>query len=201
MVSKNSWLLLFLALFVSACSEVKSTRYKDTSVLEVPPVMKIVEKPKELVKESEKAESSGLGDIVKLAGSVEQPVIQIKKMFDRSWNIVEQGLKLSEIEITDKNREEGVFYLKFDPDNKSSKDSGLMDSMSFFFSKDDYDEAAYKLTVIWKESSTEVSAELIEKVADDLLDDEDGDFDSSVDPGAKLIKALYKTMRDDLPID
>jgi len=201
MVLKNSWLLFLIILFVGACSEAKNTRYKDTSVLESPPVMDIVEKPKAVVKETEKIENTGLGDVVKLVGSDEQPVIQIKKIFDRSWDIVGEGLKLSEIEISDKNREEGVYYLRFDPDNRSSKDSGLMDSMAFLFFTDDYDEAPYKLTVIWKDSSTEVTAELVDEQSDDFLDDGKGDFDGSVDSGAKLIKALYKTIRDDLPND
>mgnify|MGYP000745247841 FL=1 len=201
MVLKNSWLLFLIILFVGACSEAKNTRYKDTSVLESPPVMDIVEKPKAVVKETEKIENTGLGDVVKLVGSDEQPVIQIKKIFDRSWDIVGEGLKLSEIEISDKNREEGVYYLRFDPDNRSSKDSGLMDSMAFLFFADDYDEAPYKLTVIWKDSSTEVTAELVDEQSDDFLDDGKGDFDGSVDSGAKLIKALYKTIRDDLPND
>jgi len=201
MVLKNSWLLFLITLFVGACSEAKNTRYKDTSVLESPPVMDIVEKPKAVVKETEKIENTGLGDVVKLVGSDEQPVIQIKKIFDRSWDIVGEGLKLSEIEISDKNREEGVYYLRFDPDNRSSKDSGLMDSMAFLFFTDDYDEAPYKLTVIWKDSSTEVTAELVDEQSDDFLDDGKGDFDGSVDSGAKLIKALYKTIRDDLPND
>jgi len=201
MVLKNSWLLFLIILFVGACSEAKNTRYKDTSVLESPPVMDIVEKPKAVIKETEKIENTGLGDVVKLVGSDEQPVIQIKKIFDRSWDIVGEGLKLSEIEISDKNREEGVYYLRFDPDNRSSKDSGLMDSMAFLFFTDDYDEALYKLTVIWKDSSTEVTAELVDEQSDDFLDDGKGDFDGSVDSGAKLIKALYKTIRDDLPND
>jgi len=201
MVLKNSWLLFLIILFVGACSEAKNTRYKDTSVLESPPVMDIVEKPKAVIKETEKIENTGLGDVVKLVGSDEQPVIQIKKIFDRSWDIVGEGLKLSEIEISDKNREEGVYYLRFDPDNRSSKDSGLMDSMAFLFFTDDYDEAPYKLTVIWKDSSTEVTAELVDEQSDDFLDDGKGDFDGSVDSGAKLIKALYKTIRDDLPND
>lgn len=201
MYSKSYWLLFLVPLLTAACTDVKSTRYQDTSELETPPVMKIVEKPKAISKDLEKEENKGLGDIVKLAGPAELPVIHIKKMFNRSWAIVEQGLNLSEIEITDKNREEGTYYLKFDPDDKSSKDSSMMDSMAFFLFKDDYEEAAYKLSVVWKESNTEVSVELIDAESDDLLDDGEDDFEGSVDPGAKLIRALYKTIRDDLPID
>ena len=198
---KKYWLLFFMPVLISACSEVKNPRYKDTSALEVPPVMEIAETPQAPRDDAEEAENTGLGGIVSISGSAEHPVIKIKKMFERSWNIVEQGLALSEIEITDKNRDRGVFYVKFDPDRQTSKDPGLLDKMTFFLFKDDYEEAAYKMTVVWRESNTEVSAELIDEAGDDLLDDGEDDFESSIDSGGKLINALFETIRDDLPID
>ncbi len=201
MQSKNYWLLFLLSLLTSACSEVKSPKYKDTSALEAPPQMKIVETPKAQAEENEEEQKKGLGEIVSISGSAEQPIIKIKKMFDRSWSIVEQALSLNEIEITDRNRDKGIFYLKFDPDSQSAKDSGLMDNITFFLFKDDYEEATYKLTVVWRESDTEVSAELIDQTENDLLDDGEDDYESSTDSGAMLIKLLYKTIRDDLPID
>jgi uncharacterized lipoprotein len=201
MHSKKYWLFFLLPVLISACSEVKNTKYKDTSALERPPVMEIAETPKVQIEEKEEAEKTGLGDIVSISSSAETPVIKIKKMFGRSWNIVEQGLALSEIEITDKNRDKGVFYVKFDPDRQSSKDSGMLDKMTFFLFKDDYEEAFYKMTVVWRDSNTEVSAELIDQAGNDLLDDGEDDFESSIDSGGMLIKALYKTIRDDLPID
>ena len=198
---EKSCLVLLMPLLITACSDSVNTRYKDTSYLETPPVLIIADQPAQKNQTKDIDKNTGLGQVVSLSGSAEQPVLKIKKIFDRSWNIVEQGLKLSEIEITDKNREQGVYYVMFDPDQKASKDSGVMDSLSFFFFTDQYEEAAYKLTVQWRESDTEVSVELIEQDEDSLLDDEKGDFDNPSDLGAMLIKALYKTIRDDLPID
>ncbi len=203
MYLKNSFFLLLL--LIVSCSDVKSTRYQDTSDLEMPPKMKIIEKPKVEIEENEENNDiteTGLGDDVLLAGTDEKPVMKIKKLFDRSWTLVEQALKLREIEITDKNREQGIFYVLFDPDAQSSGDSGFIDNMSFFFFEDDYEEAAYKLTVVWHESDTEVRAELVNQVNSDLLDDDEDDFEGTVvDGGAKLLKTLYKTIRDDLPLN
>ena len=144
-----------------------------------------------------------MGDNVLYEGSAEPPVMKIKKLFDRSWVLIEQALKLSEIEITDKNREQGVFYVNFDPDARDSKDAELIDSVSFFFFEDEYEAAAYKLKVEWRETDTEVTAELVNQVNTDLLDDDEDmeDFEESVDDGTKLLKKLYKTIRDDLPLD
>jgi len=197
---KKSGCWFLVSLLTVSCSDVKSTRYQDNSDLEMPPRMKIVEKPKAIAEEKQEKVESGLGNDIFLAGSTEKPIIKIKKLFDRSWNIVEQALKLRKIEISDKNREQGVFYVLFDPDAQASDKSELFDNITFFFFEDDYEEAAYKIHVAWRDSDTEVSVELVDRENNDLLDDGDDDFDSSVDGGEKLIKALFKTIRDDLPI-
>lgn len=204
MFNKKYWVLFLIPLLLNACSKASNPKYKDTSKLEMPPAVINVEKAKvQMAKKEElKDDKKGLGKVVSLSGPSEQPVIKIKKMFDRSWNIVEQGLSMNEIKITDKNRDKGVFYLKFDPDNhQEDKDSGVFDSLTSFLFQDDYDEAAYELKVIWRDSDTEVSVKSINQEDSGLLDDTDDEFEASVDPGAKLIKVLFKTMRDDLPID
>jgi len=203
MYLKKNWGLLLVPLVIGACTGSKSSRYKDTAHLEKPPIIVVAEKPRPPVPEipEEEDENTGLGQVVSLSGSADLPIIKIKKIFNPSWDIVEQGLNLSEIEITDKNRDEGVFYLKFDPDKQAAKDAGLLDSISFFLFKDEYDEASYKLFVQWHESHTAVSVELIEQDEDSFLDDDKGDFDSPTDLGVMLINALYKTIRDDLPLD
>ncbi|MFK5950477.1 MAG: outer membrane protein assembly factor BamC [Methylococcales bacterium] len=198
---QKTYLVFLIPLLTVACSGGSNTRYKDTRYLETPPVMVIKETPKMPVKQEEELEKKGLGEVVSISSSVKYPILKIKKNFDRSWDIVEQALNLAEIEITDKDRDKGVYYLKFDPDTKASKDSGVMDSLSFFLFKDEYAEAAYKLTVQWQDTETEVKAELIEQESDDLLDDGEDNFEDPVDSGAILIKRLYKTIRDDLPLD
>ncbi|MCK4841186.1 MAG: outer membrane protein assembly factor BamC [Methylococcales bacterium] len=198
--------LVFLSIALvqlASCSNAKSPRYQDTSELEMPPQMKISEKPViAAIEKDEKIENKGLGDQVLLAGSPKNPVIKIKKLFDRSWNLVEQALKLSKIKITDKNREQGVFFVKFDPDEQGSSDRTWTESVASLFT-DDYEEASYKLTVIWRESDTEVSAEVVNRENSRLLDDDEDieDFEGSVDSGSRLIQSLYKTIKIDLPLD
>ncbi len=196
---KKKWVLFFAPLLISACSNTENTRYKDLSHLEKPPEILAPEKVNSAVMQDKKSiAKKGLGQVVTLSGPADQPILKIKKIFDRSWSIVEQALNLAEIEVTDKNRDKGVFYLKFDPDKQLSKDSSLVDSMTFFLFKDEYDEGTYKLSVVWRDSDTEVSAELIDQKNDGLLDDE---FEETLDFGSKLIERLYKTIRDDFPVE
>ena len=190
-----------MALLVTACAGGENTKYKDTRSLEMPPEMEIVVQPKALIKDAEEIKNTGLGSHVLLAGQAKQPIIKIKKTFDRSWDIVEQALKLNEIEITDKNREKGVFYVLFDPDERNTGNSELISNLAFFLFKDEYAEAAYKLTVAWRDSDTEVTVEQVDQSTNDLLDDGEDAFEDAVDAGAQLLKVLFKTIKDDLPLN
>ncbi len=196
---KKKGALYLVPLLINGCSSSENVRYKDLSYLEKPPVIIIAETAKKaVIKDKETVEKTGLGKVVSLAGPADLPILKIKKIFDRAWDIVEQGLKLAEIEITDKNRDKGVFYLKFDPNQQDSKDLSLLGNIDLFLFKNEYAEATYKLTVEWRDSDTEVNIELLAENADNLLDD--NEIEDSIDSGAKLIKVLYKTIRDDLPI-
>jgi len=204
MYFKKISILILMSLLIISCSSGKKRKYKNTRYLEMPPTMKVVEKPKiqvEEEKETEISEGKGLGENVSLGGEENKSVIKIKKTFDRSWEIVDQALKLNDIEITDKDREQGVFYVTYDPDDDRSGESTLIDKMTFFVFKNEYVEASYKLTVVWRESDTEVVAELADSETNDLLDDGEDDIEGSTDSGEKLLNALYKTIRDDLPIN
>lgn len=193
--------MLFVTLLLLSCADVSNTRYKDTRHLEQPPTMEIKVKPKTEVEENEEISDTGLGSRVSFSESAEKPVIKIKKLFYRSWNIVTQALKLNDIEVKDKNRELGVFYILFDPDEFSDENNGIMSKLTFFFFEDDYDKAAYKLTVAWQDNVTEVRAELADQTVSDLLDDDEDNIASNVDGSGILLKALYKTIKDDLPIN
>ena len=200
MLFKNCFFLALFSLVLVSCAESKNSRFSDTSHLERPPEMEIAETAKEVVAEEDKEISNtGLGDeYVSYSDSAEKPMMKIKKLFDRSWILVEQALKLSKIEITDKNRDQGFFYVNFDPNAEESKDNA-----SFSFFEDEYDAAAYKLIVEWSETTTEVTAELVNGVNTDLPDDDEDreDSEGSVDSGAGLLRKLYKTIKDDLPLD
>jgi uncharacterized lipoprotein len=150
--------------------------------------------------EENESERKGLANDVILAEEKQKPIIKIKKDFDRSWDIVEQALQLDEIEITDKNRDKGVFYVTFDPDTKS--DSTFVDAMTFFLFKDEYAEASYKLTLTEQKNESVITIEPIEiEENDDLLDDDGDSFEGVIDEGVILINTLYKTIRDDLPLN
>jgi uncharacterized lipoprotein len=202
-------LFILACLLLSACSstdkniqhkevENRVTRYKDTTDLEQPPTTIAMSKLKAKKREVEQVKKKGLGSAVFF--DKKRSTLHVAKTFDRSWEIIDQALKLNKIKVTDKNRDQGVFYVTYDPDSQQSDDSSLMDSMTFFLFKDEYEEMDYKLTLVTQEHVTEVSAEQVIKDINDLLDDGGERMDGIMDKGSKLIEALYKTTKNDVLI-
>ncbi len=182
--------LLAMAMsMLPACTEGK--KYLDTTELETPPRLAIAEHAP-APGESPETVTKSLADSVFIDDSEHPTLLKIKKLFDRSWDLVGQALERRKIEITDKNREQGVYYVKYDP----SADSGsrLFGNVKIFIFEQEYAEAGYKLTVAWHETATEVRAEMVNP--DQAAVDEDGE--ELGDGSEKLIKALYDTIRDDL---
>ena len=195
MLLKKLYILVFL--LISACSSSdNNTRYQDMTPLEQPPVMNVVSPPKIQNTEVEKISEKGLDNKILLDKTTS--ILKITKSFSRSWEIVSQALVLNKIKVKDKNRKLGVFYVTYDPDDFQSEDVSMMDKMTFFLFKDDYEEMDYQLTLVADESETKISVKQIDKDINDLLDDGKGYVEGTIDTGEKLIEALYKTIKQDL---
>ncbi len=172
----------FISLTLVGCSGVEQ-KYRDTTDLETPPRLVIVE---ESSNEVEDTVHKNINDYVFLDDLENPAVLKIKKLFDRSWDLVGQALNKKKIEITDKNRDQGVYFVKYDPGEDS--DGRVFGNVRLFFFEDEYQEAKYKISVVWHDTETEVRAEMTDQ--QDVSADEDED-EEYADGSAKLIKALY----------
>lgn len=197
--------LLFIIVTVTACTNTKDARYKDVSVLEIPPAMTIIDDTNTQEEAQDEVLKQDLSNIVALAGTEKVPTIRVQKIFVRAWNIVQKALELNNIKIKDKNRSLGVFYVIFAPDTKYTDKSGFVDTIVAFFSNKTPQKSDIQLTVAWREKDSEVTAKLIprENENDNLLDDEEDktDFVVPVDYSAALIRTLYDTIKHDLPVN
>lgn len=184
----NLGLLCLLSILLAACSVAKNPHYQDTSNLEMPPTIINVKKLK-LDKYKEKLKNTGLEEKVILAVTTKKSALKIKKPFDYSWNTIEMALKLGKIEITDKNREQGVFYVLFNPDKQNLLHSAWLNKHIFALFNHNSNFNAFTLKVIWQENYTVVSAKLINN--DNLASTDE----------AKLINTLYKIIKNNLLIN
>lgn len=188
-------LLVGLSL-TAACTQNK--KFQDNSELEKPPQLEIVESiPEPAIEEDV---DTGLGDAVALQGVK----IILKQPFEQAWDTLGTALEFINIEITDRNREKGEFFLSYDPDNARRKKGELLDDVTFFLFEDQYAESPYKLTVSKSEEGfVEIEGEKLDDFQMDLLDDgEEVKFDDQSDDGSlRLIRHLYITLKNDLPLD
>lgn len=190
MIMRNKALLILLLAALSACSEGK--KYRDTADLETPPRLAINEKSSLGQQEAEQKDAkNSLAESVFIDDAESPSVLKIKKLFDRAWDIVGQALEKKAIEITDKNRDKGVYFVKYDP----SADTGeqLFGNVKIFIFEEEYREAPYKLTIVWRDTETEVRTEMLPQTESD----ENNDDEEFADGSSKLLKVLYEAIRDE----
>jgi hypothetical protein len=195
--------LLFTFILVS-CSTSEESRYRDTAMLERPPILVVEKKAGGQVEtdnssvSSRKAGDTGLGEEVYMTTSM-PPVLIIKQPFDKAWNTVGQALKQNEIKITDREHDKGLYYVTYDPDRQVYEDTNIFGKITSFLTNE-YDEQAYRLIVDKHDSETQISAEMVEDTEKNgLSDNADGYYDKKPSDGAeKLLQSLYKILRDDL---
>lgn len=178
---------------LQACTNTRT--YRDTTDLEMPPRLEITQRA---LKEAESTDSSVAGteldDSVLLEDQEYPPVIKIKKLFDRAWDMVGQALNKKKIEIVDKNRDKGVYFVKYDP-SEDTTTGNVFGGVKFFFFEQSYEKSEYKLSLAWHETETQVRAAMLNKPRRQTVDE---DEDGPVDGSEKLIQALYEAIRDEI---
>jgi uncharacterized lipoprotein len=192
---------LWVALFLVSCGTTEPASYPDTAHLELPPAL---QGAKEGLNRSEadddsvipdKKAKTGLGDAVYLT-TAKPPLLRIRQSFDSAWNTLDAALKQSEIEITDRELDKGLYYVTYDADSYVSGDEALADRLTAVFAND-YSKASYVVTVTADGSETQISAALADKSDQDNHSDQKEDGDKT-DGAEKLLMFIYETMRDEL---
>lgn len=170
------------ALLLLGCATDNSARYRDTHQLEMPPELPI---------EHTQAQSAVAADDMKpkaaspLAGLIEfqddakSPKLTLKTRPDRAWDMVVVALKISNIQVLDKNRQSNRLQVHFDP-NRAGKEESLWN----IFSLGDYAEADY--TINLKEGLLGIEVETALSNPEKHESGEDG--------SAELLRLLHKTI-------
>lgn len=183
--------LLLIPVLVS-CGTSDDKRYRDTAMLERPPIIATKKKSEEPhitdnSKITKKRHEEGLGSAVYMIESTPM-LLKIKKPLDDAWRILESALKQSQIKIVDHREDKGLYYVYF-------KQKSLFDDVASLFQKkreDEHDEANYVLTVTADRDETKITANPFNAAEQDSDDD-------VADIGAEaLLWTLYETLHDDL---
>jgi len=188
--------ILLLSLGLVSCGTSEDSRYRDTAMLERPPAL-AVSKPSgepHITDNStipKKRDETGLGSDVYMTTTT-PPQLRIKQPFDDAWNTLGLALKQSEIDITDREHDKGLYYVTYDSEN------------SFFGRK--HNEAIYVLTVESDGAETKITATLgnaneqssAGSRGEHRSPPKDNSATQPTDGAEKLLQSLYETIRDDL---
>ncbi len=163
-------------------------RYRDTQILERPPLLPIPKHEAALACCADEpvlpkaSVTQGLGDAVSMVAS--KPVtLKIKQPFGTAWNNIGLALAQSEIKITDQERAQGIYYVAYQP---ASLFGGWLTASA--------KEVVYQVIVRPEGNETWVSA----KPADTTEPQFESDLEEARADAEDLLYRLYETLRDDL---
>lgn len=111
--------------------------------------------------------------------------LQINEGFEKAWLIVSKALTHKAVEITDRDRSQGVFFVQYDPEEYQIVDGSLWDEVAFFFGARDSHEQPYRVRVLASGEHSEVA---VTDERDVLVVQE---------PGLSLLKLLYESIKTD----
>ena len=179
---------------LASCGTTKDTRYRDTAMLERPPILPITRQPgdQRFTDDStipKKSDETGLGSAVYMTTTT-PPQLKIKQPFDKAWDTLKQALQINEIKITDYDRNKGLLFVRFGA-------SGVLELAKSFL-LNEQKESNYLLTVTKDGAETIISAKANTTDQSDSYSYQDGYYEEPVDISQELLEKLYKTIHDDL---
>lgn len=208
--------LLVLFLSISACSSIKSyfpdkqkeyVNSVEIAPLVIPPDLStpvipeeeaaVVETVSETVgdedvekksnKKNSKKEEKSEPERVRLisyAGGATR--LQIDEPFVQAWRTVGKSLTRKSLEIIDRNINDGLFLIQYDPNEKDIEDGSLWDEVVFLFGDDKSNEQEYQIRLVEDRGITEV-----------LVLDQQG-TPQSQGVGLTLLNLMHDTIKADL---
>jgi uncharacterized lipoprotein len=181
---------VLIASMITACTT-EDPRYRDLRNLERPPTLATTKTPSSETRLSDdgaldrESGKKGLGEVVYLTNETPPHQLKIKQSLDQAWNALERALKQSDIEVTDHERDKGLYYIAYKPAGFFSKLArGSMPG---------HNEANYTLTLEQDGNEIVVIPAAIGSAAGNQKDDNE-----TADTTEALLQTLYNTLHDDL---
>jgi len=183
-------LTVFLSLQLAACSYFFPDKEKDyiyskeISALEIPPELRAQTKPN--TQSSEQSVSKSFTYEVVLVTEPEQTFLRVNSSFAHVWRIVGKALTEVNVEVTDKNREQALYYVQYDPElQDADKDGSYWQELVFMFSSDIHQELPYQIFLEPSEDNTRI-----------FVRDESAKV-LSKEKGLKLLRLIFDTINKD----
>jgi len=112
--------------------------------------------------------------------------IRVEDSMERIWRFVGKALSRHSIEIINRNELERVYFVQYDANFKKIKDDSLWDELVFVFGSDPAKEEEFRIKLVEYGGFIEIL--VLNK----------NEIPQSHGNGLKLLKTLYKTIKQDL---
>lgn len=190
---KSKIYILVLASGFAACSN-ENSRYRDTAILEKPPILALQKTPVNSVIDDSvepKKQLGGLDEKVVLLDGTPQK-LQLKLSVMDAWRVLGTALRQSDIKVTDYDKNKYLYYVSY-------KSQGGLSSLIGFINKD-ITEVIYLLTLEPKNGETIISATPASnhEQRESMNNNPDGFYENPAEDSDGLIDHLYHVLRDDV---
>lgn len=83
--------------------------------------------------------------------------LRIASSPDRAWRLVSKALSRNSIEVTQRDQDQKLFYVQYDPDARKAEDGSLVDEVIFLFKGFEANEKEYLLILIPVDDKTDLA--------------------------------------------
>ena len=187
-------LTIFIALQLAACSYFFPDKEKDyiyskeIAALEIPP---------ELIAGQQASYQTKGGDAprsltyeVVLVTEPEGTFLRVNSSFAHVWRIVGKALTEVNVELTDKNREQAIYYVQYDPELQAAdQDGSYWQELVFMLSSDIHQELPYQIFLVPTEEGTRI-----------FVRDESAKV-LSENKGLQLLRVIFDAINQDISED
>ncbi|GDX84524.1 hypothetical protein LBMAG43_05660 [Methylococcaceae bacterium] len=188
--------LIFLVLIsgLVACGAVENSRYRNTVMLEKPPVLALQKTPKNAVIDDSiepKKQLGGLDEKVVFLDESPSKLLLKLPVID-AWRLLGTAMRQSDMKVTDYDKAKHLYYVSY-------KSQGMLSGIVGFLNKD-VSEVIYLLTLEPKDDETVIRATLASnhEQRESANNNPDGVYENPAEDSNGLIEHLFHVLRDDV---
>ncbi|MSR16236.1 MAG: outer membrane protein assembly factor BamC [Methylococcaceae bacterium] len=191
---KIKWIVLVLTSGLVACGTLENSHYRNTVMLEKPPVLALQKTPKNAVIDDSiepKKQLGGLDEKVVLLDESPSKLLLKLPVID-AWRLLGTAMRQSDMKVTDYDKAKHLYYVSY-------KSQGMLSGIVGFLNKD-VSEVIYLLTLEPKDHETVIRATLASnhEQRESANNNPDGVYENPAEDSNGLIEHLFHVLRDDV---
>ena len=188
---KNGLVILVLSIGLAACGSVENSRYRDTAMLEKPPILALQKTPANAVIDDRiepKKQLGGLDEKVVLLDESPKKLV-LKQSISEAWRTVGTALRQSDIKITDTDKNKYSYYVSYQL-------RGVLKNIVSALNEEDT-KTIYLVTLVPQNGDTVIQVTLANR-NEQRSQNTDENVTHVTDDSDGLIESIYHLLRDDV---